>query len=45
MRTSTVTAVLVGQCPEGPKSGNGVPEVDMKVQEVRCKVLGFRHKV
>ena len=31
--------------PEGPKSGNGVPEVDTKVQDVWCEVLGFRYKV
>ena len=45
MHTSTVTAVLAGQRPEGPKSGNGVPEVDTEVQEVGCKVLGFGYKV
>ena len=31
--------------PEGPKSGNGVPEVDMKVREVGCEVPGFGYKV
>ena len=45
MRTSTVTAVLAGQCPEGPKSGNRVPEVDTDFQEVAHKVPGFGYKV
>ena len=45
MRTSTVTTVLAGQHPKGPKSGNGVPEVDMKVQEVGHEVPGFGYKV
>ena len=45
MHTSAVTAVLAGQCPKGPKSGNRVPEVEMDVQEVGCKVPGFGYKV
>ena len=45
MRTSTVTAVLAGQHPEGPKSGNRVPEVDTNVREVGREVLGFGYKV
>ena len=31
--------------PEGPKSGNRVPEVDTNVLEVWRKVPGFRYKV
>ena len=31
--------------PEGPKSGNGVPEVDTNVQESGREVLGFGYKV
>jgi len=43
--TSTVTTVLAGQRPEGPKGGNRVPEVGTKSQEVGREVLGVRCKV
>ena len=40
-----VLVLVLSPSPKGPKSGNGVPEVDTNVQEVGCEVLGFGYKV